>query len=212
MMIPSVAQATIITGCTFDEAVYLQGDSGNITVTIYNDGDTKIRVTVLTADINYFYTNGDVYMQTFYTDEILPYEIQQGQSDNLVIPFSLHSDIASGYIEVFVKAITEQWNNNSQIWFSSDHPNYRPTLYVESSYKQLYVDEQAANDLLQSQVEDEQAANDLLQYQKQELEAVNTAVTNIMYILLMTTGAFVVVTIVLLILNRKARPIPRPTA
>jgi len=212
MMIPSVAQGSIITGCTFDRAVYSQGESGNLTVTIYNDGDTKIRVTVLTADIDYFYADGSVYMQTFYSDEPLPFEIQQGESDSLVIPFSLPYNIAPGYIEVFVKAQTEQWNNNSQLWFSSDHPNYRPTFYVESPYKQLYEEEQAANDLLQSQVQDEQAANDLLQFQKQELEAVNTAVTNMMYILLMTTVAFVVVTIVLVILNRKTRAIPQPTA
>jgi len=225
-MIPSVAQATIITGCNFDKVVYSQGESGNLTVTIYNDGDTKIRVTVLTADIDYFYTDGDVYMQTFYSDETLPFEILQGQSDSLEIPFSLPNNIAPGYIELFVKAQTEQWHNNSQIWFSSDHPNYRAIIYVESPYKQLFEEEQAANDLLQSQVQEEQAANDLLQSQMLEeqaandllqsqmleLEAVNTTVTNMMYVLCITTVVFVVVTILLVILNRKARVIPQPAA
>ncbi|MCW4053116.1 MAG: hypothetical protein NWE78_07920 [Candidatus Bathyarchaeota archaeon] len=212
MIIPSVTQATIITGCTFDKAVYNQGESGNLTVTIYNDGDTKIRVTVLNADVDYFYTDGSVYLQTFYSDEILPFEIQQGQSGNLAIPFSLPDDVAPGYIEVFVKAQTEQWNNNSQIWFSSDHPTYRPTLYVESPYKQQFEEEQAANDLLQSQVQEEQAANDLLQSQVQEEQAVNTTVTNMMYILCLTTVAFASVTILLVILNRKGRVIPQSTA
>jgi hypothetical protein len=212
MMIASVTQATIITGCTFDEAVYNQGESGNLTVTMYNDGDTKIRVTVLTADIDYFYADGSVYLQTFYSDEALPFEIQQGQSDNLAIPFSLPDNIAPGYIEVFVRAQTEQLNNYSQIWVSSDHPTYRPTLYVESPYKQQFEEEQAANDLLQSQVQEEQAANDLLQSQVQELEAVNTTVTNMMYILCMTTFAFVVLTIVLVILNRKTRVISQSAA
>ncbi|MCK5644678.1 MAG: hypothetical protein KAJ19_28020, partial [Gammaproteobacteria bacterium] len=70
--------------------------------------------------------------------------------------------------------------------------------YVESPYKQ--------------QFEEEQAANDLLQFQVQELEAVNTTVTNMMYVLCMATAAFVVVTILLVILNRKARVIPQPAA
>ena len=198
MIIPSVTQATTITGCTFDKAAYSQGESGDLTVTIHNDEEAKIRVTVLTATIDYFYTDGTVYLQTFYSDETLPIEIQQGQSDSLEIPFSLPNNIAPGYIEVFVKAQTEQWNNHSQTWFSSDHPTYRPTLYVESPYKQKF--------------EEEQAANNLLQFQVQELEAVNTTVTNMMYVLCMTTVAFVVVTIFLVILNRKARVIPQPAA
>jgi hypothetical protein len=211
-MLPSVARATVITGCTFDKTVYLQGESGNLTVTAYNDGDSKIRVTLLTADIDYFYTDGEVCMQTFYTDESLPFEIQQGQSDSLTIPFNLPDNIAPGYIEVLVEAQTEQWHNQSQLWFSSDHPDYRSTLYVESPYKQQYEDEQAANDLLQSQLQDEQAANDLLQSQMLELEAVNTAVTNMMYILCMTTVVFIVVTIILVIFNKKTRTIPQPAA
>ena len=197
-MLPSVARATVITGCTFDKTVYLQGESGNLTVTVYNDGDSKIRVTLLTADIDYFYTDGEVCMQTFYTDESLPFEIQQGQSDSLTIPFNLPDNIAPGYIEVLVEAQTEQWHNQSQLWFSSDHPDYRSTLYVESPYKQQYEDEQAANDLLQSQM--------------LELEAVNTAVTNMMYILCVTTVVFIVVTIILVIFNKKTRTIPQPAA
>jgi hypothetical protein len=210
MMIPSVAQATVITGCTFDKAVYIQGESGNITVTIYNDGDTKIRVILLTTDIDYFYTDGETYMQTFYSDDPLPFEIQQGQSDSLKIFFNLSENIAPGYIKFFVNAQTEQWHNQSQSWFSSDHLDYQIALYVESSYKQQYEDEQAANDLLQSQLQDEQAANDLLQSQLRELEAANTTLTNMMYILCVTTVTFLVAAILLVILNRRVRTISQP--
>ena len=182
MIIPSVARATIITGCTFDKAVYSQGEPGNLTVTIHNDEENKIRVTVLTAAIDYFYTDGSIYMQTFYSDETLPIEIQQGQSDSLEITFSLPNNIAPGYIEVFVKAQTEQWNNHSQTWFGSDHPNYRPTLYVESPYKHQFEEEQA----------------------------INTTTTNMMYLLGITTMIFAVITGFLVMLNRKARAVRQP--
>ena len=198
MFIPSITQASTITGCTFDRDAYNQGDLGDLTVTIYNDEEDKIRVTVLTAIIEYFYIDETVYRQTFYTDEILPIEIQIGQSDNLNIPFSLPNNIAPGYIEIYVKAQTEQWNNNSQTWFSSDHPTYYPNLYVESPYKQKYEEEQTTTSYLQSQV--------------QELEAINTTVTNMMYILCMTTAAFVIVSILLVLLNKKARVVPNPIA
>ena len=77
MTIPFVVQATTITSCTFDKDAYNQGETGYITVTIYNDKDNKIRVTELTATINYYYADGNVYVQKFYTNATLPAEIQQ---------------------------------------------------------------------------------------------------------------------------------------
>lgn len=196
MIIPSITQAATITGCTFDKAAYSQGETGYVTATIYNNEEDKIRVTELTAIIDYYYADGTIYLQTFYSDETLPIEVQQGQSDNLEIPFSLPNNVAPGYIEVFVKAKTEQWNNNSQTWFASEHPSYRPVLYVESPYKQ--------------QFEEEQATGDLLEHQVQELQAINTTTTNVLYLLGLTTAAFVVVTFLLVILNRKARVMAQP--
>lgn len=63
MIIPFVGQAATITSSTFDKDTYLQGQTGYITVTIYNDEDAKIRVTELTATVNYYYTDGNVYLQ-----------------------------------------------------------------------------------------------------------------------------------------------------
>ncbi len=135
MIIPFV-QAATITACTFDKDTYNQGETGYITVTIYNDEETKIRVTELTATINYYYTDENVYIQKFYTDATLPEEIQQGNSGNFYIPFSLPTNIASGYTDIHVKAITELWNEEAGRWFGLEHPTYEPTLYIESPYKQ----------------------------------------------------------------------------
>jgi len=135
MIIPFV-QAATITVCTFDKDTYNQGETGSIIITIYNNEETKIRVTELTATINYYYDDENIYIQKFYTDATLPTEIQQGNSGNLYIPFSLPTNIASGYTDVHVKATTELWNEEAERWFGSDHPTYEPTLYIESPYKQ----------------------------------------------------------------------------
>jgi len=85
MIIPFVAYATTITSCTFDKDTYHQGQTGYIKVTMYNDGDSKIEVTELTATIDYYYINRNIYLQTFYTNATLPVEIQQGQSNTCYI-------------------------------------------------------------------------------------------------------------------------------
>jgi len=195
--IPLIAQATEITTCTFNKTAYNQGETGYTSVTIYNDKDDKIRVTELTAHIDYYYEGETAYIQTFYyptTD--LPIEIQQGQTEILNLPFTLPNNIAPGYTTLLVKAKTEQWNNNSETWISSEHPTYQPTLYIESPYKQQFEDQQATNDQLQEQI--------------QELQAINTTTTNLMYLLGGTAIIFAVIMMFLLILNRKARVIPQP--
>ncbi len=169
-IVPIVAQAATITECTFNRKVYRQGDTGYITVTIYNEKDMEIQVTELTATIDYYYSEGNVYMQKFFTDATLPVEIQPGQSRTFNIPFSLPTNVAPGYTNLDVKARTQLWNSHLERWFESDHPTYQPTLYIESPYKQ------------QSQ---------------QQL---------IMTCLLgATTIAFAAVTVLLYILNRRAR-------
>ncbi len=169
-IVPIVAQAATITECTFNRKVYRQGDTGYITVTIYNEKDMEIRVTELIATIDYYYSEGNVYMQKFFTDATLPVEIQPGQSRTFNIPFSLPTNVAPGYTNLDVKARTQLWNSHLERWFESDHPTYQPTLYIESPYKQ------------QSQ---------------QQL---------IMTCLLgATTIAFAAVTVLLYILNRRAR-------
>ncbi len=136
LIVSFVVQGATITTCTFDKDTYHQGETGYISVTIYNDKDNKIRVTELTATINYYYTGGTVYLQKFFTDATLPAEIQQGQSSIFYIPFSLPTNIESGYTSVDVKAKTEIWNVPGERWLPSEHPTSQPTLYIESPYKQ----------------------------------------------------------------------------
>jgi len=182
MIIPFVAYATTITSCTFDKDTYHQGQTGYITVTMYNDEDSKIKVTELTATIDYYYTGGNVYLQTFYTNATLPVEIQQGQSNTWYIPFSLPTNIASGYTSVHVKAKTQLWNNHSETWFTSDHPTYQPTLYIESPYKQ----------------------------QLEEQQIINNNTTTMVYLFAATTILFALMTGFLVVLNRRARVINQP--
>ena len=182
MIIPFVAYATTITSCTFDKDTYHQGQTGYITVTMYNDEDSKIKVTELAATIDYYYTAGNVYLQTFYTNATLPVEIQQGQSNTCHIPFSLPTNIASGYTNINVKAKTQLWNNHSETWFTSDHPTYQPALYIESPYKQ----------------------------QLEEQQIINNTTTTMVYLFAVTTILFASMTVFLAILNRRARVINQP--
>lgn len=184
LIIPFVVQAATITMCTFDRETYHQGQTGYITVTIFNDEEDKIRITELTATIDYYYIERNVYMQSFFTNATLPAEIQKGQTSTFHIPFSLPINIASGYTEVYVKAKTEIWNNESDRWFWSDHPTYQPTLFIESPYKP----------------------------QLEEQLSINKNTTTIMYLLGVTTIVFGTVTVFLYILNRRARLLSQPIA
>ncbi len=198
MATPLVAQCATITSCTFDKSVYNQGETGYLTVTIYNDKDDKIRVTELTASVDYYYDDGNIYLQTFHTDLTTPIEIQRGESDSLQIPFSLPTNVASGYIDLHVKAKTELWNNHSEIWFASEHPSYWPTLYVESPYKQM--------------LEDQTAISTNLQNQLQDLEAINKNTTNMMYLLGITTVIPTVILVAFVVLSIKARAVRQAVA
>jgi sporulation-control protein spo0M len=198
MIIPFVANAATITSCTLDKETYLQGQTGYMTVRIYNDKDDEIRINELTATINYYYTDENVYLQTFYTSTTLPIEIQQGHSSTFDIPFSLPTNIASGYTNIDVKAKTELWDINSSRWRVSDHPTYQQKLFIESPFKQ--------------QLEDQQAANQQLQTQLQEQQSINEYITTMMSIFGVTTILFAAVTGFLIILYRKTRIITQPTA
>jgi len=135
MITPIAVKPAEIIVCTFDKDTYHQGDTGHIAVTIYNEKDDKIRITELTATIEYRYNDGNIYLQSFFSDAILPAEIQEGQSSTFYIPFSLPTNIASGYTDVQAKAKTELWSAQAERWFPSEHPTYQPTLYIESPYK-----------------------------------------------------------------------------
>jgi len=198
MVAPIVVHAATITICTFDKDTYKQGQTGYITATIYNDEDDKIRVTELTAAIEYYYTDENVYLQSFFTNATLPIEIQRGNSSTFYIPFSLPTNIASGYTDIYVKAKTELWSTEADRWFESDHPTYQPTLYIESPYKQ--------------QLEEQATINEQLEEQLEEQQTINRNTTNIMYLLAVTTMVFVAVTVLLFIINRRARILTQPIA
>jgi hypothetical protein len=142
---PSIAQATTITSCEFDRKPYYPGQTGYITVTIYNDKDDAIRITELTATIDYYYTDQVVYEQTFFTNATLPLEIQNRTSRTLIIPFSLPTNIAPGYTQLYVRGRAELWNRNSRTWSGSEYPTFQPTLFIESPYKTQLLDLQSAN-------------------------------------------------------------------
>jgi hypothetical protein len=169
----SFVQATTITVCAFDRDAYNQGETGYITATIFNDKDDKIRVTELTATIDYYYNDGNVYIQKFYTNATLPSEIQQGNSSSFTIPFKLPTNIASGYTSVYVKAITDVWNSQSEIWFASEHPTYQPILFIESPYKEQLEEQQAINEQLEDQLDEQQTVNEQLEGQLEEQQAIN---------------------------------------
>lgn len=136
------AKAATIPSATLNSDVYLAGETGYISVSVYNDESDKIRVTELSASVNYYYTDGTVYVQKFFSNADLPDEIPVGQTTSYNIPISLPTNIANGYMNLVVEARTEIWVAQSEHWVSSDRPTYSLKLYVESSYKQSYESSQ----------------------------------------------------------------------
>jgi hypothetical protein len=203
MIIPFV-QATTITACTFDKDTYNQGETGHITVTIYNDDDGKIRITELSATINYYYTDENAYMQKFSTNATLPSEIQQGNSSTFYIPFSLPTNIASGYTNVDVKAIIELWNLQEEM-VARIARAHQPLLYIESPYKEQLEEQVTIN-------EQQVTINEQLDGQLKEQLATNKNVTNMMYLFGVTTIVFAAVTVFLFIVNRRMRFLTQPIA
>jgi hypothetical protein len=183
-IIPSIAQATTITSCTFDKKPYYPGQTGFMTVTLYNDKDEKIRIAELTATIDYYYTDQGVYEQTFFTNATLPIEVQPGESGILYIPFSLPTNIAPGYTRLYVRAKAELWHSSSGSWYGSEYPTIQPTLYIESPYKPQFHD----------------------------LQATNNITTILMYILGFTSIIFAVAVVFLSIIGKRAKVASPPVA
>jgi len=143
------ATATSITTASLDKTAYLAGQTGYISVTIYNDKSEKIQVTELSATLSYYYTDGTIYIQKFFTSASLPDEIAAGQSGNYQIPISLPTNVASGYTNPRIEAYTEIWRPQDGHWIGSDHPTYtNMKLYIETPYKQAFEEETATNNNL----------------------------------------------------------------
>ncbi len=147
------ALATSITTASLDKTAYLAGQTGYISATIYNDKSEKIRVTELSATIEYYYVDGTVYVQKFFTSESLPTEIPAGESETFQIPISLPTNIAHGYTNPRIEAHTDVWRLQDERWMTSDHPTYSNLkLYIETPYKQAFEEEQATNNSLTTTV------------------------------------------------------------
>ena len=173
LMSLSLVNAVEITSCVLDSEVYLQGQSGYVEVDVYNNMDDKIRVTDITMMIDYFYSDGTVYKQTFNTNSTLPIEILQGQSSTFYIPFMLPDNVAPGYIRLVVRVWTDIWNAQAQRWYMSDNPTAEPVLYIESPYKEQFEQEQSLNAQLLEEITELEASNEQLQGQVDQLESAN---------------------------------------
>jgi len=181
-------KATSITTASLDKTTYLAGQTGYISVTIYNDKSETIRVTELSATLNYYYADGTVYIQKFFTIASLPNEIAAGQSETYQIPISLPTNIASGYTNPRVEASTDIWRPQDDRWATSDRPTYTSLkLYTETPYKQMYETSQQA-------LEEEKTANNNL--------------TNTMNLLSITTLVFAAASgfLLYLVFARRANP------
>ena len=195
------AKAAEITSATLNKETYLAGQTGSISVAIYNDKSENISVTELSATIDYYYTDDQVYVQKFFTSADLPDEIEPGQTETYQIPISLPTNIAPGYVNMMVGARTELWVNQTGRWISSDNPTYQVKLYVESPYKQSYENSQ-------KQLQDSEKQLKSSQEQLEGQESANRNLSVTATVLGVTTLAFgaAAVLLVLVMLRR-----PRPT-
>jgi hypothetical protein len=184
-------KATSITTATLDKTTYLAGETGYISVSIYNDKNDKIRVIEpLTATISYYYADNTVYQQKFFTSATLPDEISAGQTETYQIPISLPTNIAHGYTNPLVEARTELWNEQASEWRYSDHPTYTLKLYIESPYKEQY---------------------ETSQQQLEEQQTTNANLNNNVNMLAVTTIAFAgaAAFLMFMVFTKRARPIPQ---
>src|SRR3990170_7081455 len=177
------AKAAEITSATLNKETYLAGQTGYISVAVYNDKSANISVTELSATIDYYYTDGTVYIQKFFTSASLPDEIEPGQTETYQVPISLPTNIAPGYVNLMVGARTELWVNQTGRWISSDNPTYQVKLYVESPYKQSFENSQKQ---LQDSKEQFQSSQELLEGQESANQNLSVTAT----VLGVTTLAF----------------------
>ncbi len=132
--------AATIDSVTSDKATYFPGQKGYITIAVSNEEVNNIRITELTASISYYYEDGTVYAQTFYTSASLPAEISAGDTKTFQIPLSLPVNIASGYINPVVSVRSERWILQDLRWRIADRvTDSSLKLFVESSTTQSNI-------------------------------------------------------------------------
>lgn len=203
-------QATTITSCTLDRDLYKQGETGYVLLTVFNDKDNSIRVTEVTAELEYFYADGTAFLQTFFTNATLPVEILPRQSNTFHISFSLPANIASGYVRLFCRAKTELWNTMTQRWYQSDFPTAEPALYIESPYKQQFEEQQEVNQQLENQLTQQENTISQLEEKMQALQTSYNTTTLAMYILIVIIIALGATMAFLMRWLWKPRTIPSP--
>jgi hypothetical protein len=135
-------KATTIPSAALDRDVYLAGETGYVTVSVYNDENDIIRVTELSVSVNYYYEDGTVYVQKFFSSAVLPENISVGQTETYNISISLPTNIAHGYLTPVVEVKTDLWYAQGSRWNTWEHPTYPLKLHVQSPYKQFYEDSQ----------------------------------------------------------------------
>ena len=201
--VSQIAKGAEITSATSDKETYLAGQTGYISVVIYNDKSANITVTELSGTIDYYYGDGMVYIQKFFTSADLPEEIEPGQTETYQVPISLPTNIAPGYVNLMVRASTNLWVNETGRWIFSDSPSYQVKLFVESPYKQSYENSQK-----QLQDSEEQLQSSLEQLEGQETANRNLSVTAI--VLGVTSLTFGAIAAFLMFMLRRARPVAQP--
>jgi hypothetical protein len=203
MSVFQIARAAEITLASLNKETYLAGQTGYISVDIYNDKNANISVTEMSATIDYYYSDGTVYVQKFFTSTELPDEIEPGQTETYQIPISLPTNIAPGYVNLIISARTNIWLNEIERWISSDSTSYQLKLYVESPYKQSYEDSQ---EQLKDSEEQLQSSLDQLEGQ----ESTNRSLSVTVAVLGVTTIAFGAIAALFMFMLRRSRPIAQP--
>ena len=189
-------QASEITTATLDKEIYLAGQTGYISTSVYNDQNQNISVTELSATVEYYYADGTVYMQKFFTNSELTVEIQPGQTETFRIPISLPTNIAPGFIDINIEARTDIYVPLLDRWINSDRSTYQTALYVESPYKQSYEDSQ-------EQLHDTEQTLSIQETKSQNLQNTTTILT-------VLTLAFAGIAALLLFMLKKTAPKPQP--
>ncbi len=211
LLLPLIAMASVfqtakaaeITSATPNKETYLAGQTGYISVAIYNDRNANISVTELSATIDYYYADGTTYIQKFFTSADLPDEIEPGHTATYQVPISLPTNIAPGYVDLIVGTRTMLWVNEISQWIYSDNPSQHVKLYVESPYKQSYEDSQ-------QQLQDSQEELQNSQAQLAEQETANRNLTVTAIVLGATTAIFGAIAALLMFVFRRPRPVAQP--
>lgn len=194
MSVLQSAKAATIPSAALDREVYFAGETGDITVSVYNEENDKIRVTEVSATVNYYYEDGTIYVQKFFSNEVFPVEIDVGETESFNIPLSLPTNIAHGYLNPIVEARTDLWYEPSQHWFTSDRPSYSLKLYVESPYKELYEGSQDELASTEDQLADTQQELANTEDQLAEEQLLTGNLNSMVIMFAATTLVFVTVT------------------